>query len=311
MPPEPTSASQKRLPKRTIIESIFRELWDDQAQQLRESVVTLTMVSNAIAAYNLSNVGSKPVSDRNVANFFKDFIRNKNRANKNWPELLKSKRFYAKQYTGDGGCFQFVRYKDGQTEPFEFRTFDYNAQIAEETHKIESISLPFASKKLVRKDESWLMQVLVRLRVIETHLALCSTLEITQLDLLQMSLKQKGAEIDGLFLAMQGLPPSTRELLVTCEAKMDRDDILEDQIISQVQAIARMNGVTQAKIVPMAAKLVGDSEVYVVEFQPVDKEKADELTSLTEASKKVYKLTPEIPGLKLKKKSLKLPKQKS
>jgi hypothetical protein len=284
--------------KTEVIELIFDQLWDASSQSLSSSLVTLNRVAQAIVRYNRGKPRGEQLGAGNPANFFKDFIRNKDSANRNWPASVFSRGYTAVQRTGKNSCFEFVPRQPGQTEPFPLQII--HTQSTSAPHRLESISMPLASRRLGRRDESWLMQVLVRLRVIETHLALHSKKNILQLDLLQMSIKQRGAEIDGLFLAVEGSvspPPSTRELLVICEAKMRRDDILEDQIVSQVKTVARMKGVTQDEFIPMAAKLVGPSQVFVVEFESVLRSAAANLTSLAVVSQQVYELVPAVPGL--------------
>jgi hypothetical protein len=284
--------------KTEIIEILFDQLWDANAGTLKSPLVTLNRVAQAIVRYNSGKPRADQLSAGNPANFFKDFIRNKDSANRNWPASVLSRGYTAVQRTGKNACFEFVPVRTGQTDPFPLQIV--HTELADEPHRLESISIPLASRRLGRRDESWLMQVLVRLRVIETHLALMSARNIVQLDLLQMSIKQRGSEIDGLFLAVEEVatpPAGTRELLVICEAKMKRDDILEDQIVSQVKAVAQMKGVTQTEFIPMAAKLVGPSRVFVVEFEPVPRSAAANLTTLIVASRQVYEFVPAVPGL--------------
>ena len=99
---------------------------------------------------------------------------------------------------------------------------------------MESVSLPLASRRLGRGDEPWLIQVVARLRVVESHFSLVSRRSVRQLDLLQLNVKLSGTEIDALFLAQEEVAPGVfEEVIVTCEAKGIRDDILEDQILKQ------------------------------------------------------------------------------
>lgn len=121
-------------------------------------------------------------------------------------------------------------------------------------HKIESLSLPLASRRLGRRDEPWLVQVLIKLRVIETHLAMFSQRKIVQLDHLQMSVKLRKSEIDALFLALEhedpAHPESVHEVIVCCEAKQMHDDILEDQMLGHVEAVFKAKGVQQDLALP-------------------------------------------------------------
>ena len=144
------------------------------------------------------------------------------------------------------------------------------------------------------------MQILVRLRVIETHLALFSKRKIIQIDHLQMSVKLQRSEIDALFLAIEleegGVSGSSHELIVSCEAKA-KDDVLEDQILRQVQAVFRMPAVPQSLVLPMAVKAIGRSTVRVVEFDVVARADATSLDALSVVSDAVYELVPPVPGI--------------
>ena len=138
----------------------------------------------------------------------------------------------------------------------------------------------------------------MRLRVIETHLALFSKRKIVQLDHLQMSVRLARTEIDALFLAVEEIgPDETREVIVCCEAKGIRDDILEDQVIRQVQAVFRMAEVSQNRVLPIAVKALRPSEIYVVEFEAVERAAAPALATLAVTSEAVYEFVPPIPGI--------------
>lgn len=142
------------------------------------------------------------------------------------------------------------------------------------------------------------MQVLVRLRVIESHLALFSARDFEQIDHLQMSVKLRGAEIDALYLGIERLGPRlTSEVIICCEAKGRRDDILEDQVLQQTKAVFGMPAVTQNIVIPMAIKALRPSEVHVVEFDAVSRAEVSSTTSLTVASEAVFELIPPVPGI--------------
>ena len=65
--------------KAAIIEEVFKGRWNSATGELSDSLVTLQDLSKAIQSYNVSQK-QRPLSDRNPANFFKDFVRNKRRA---------------------------------------------------------------------------------------------------------------------------------------------------------------------------------------------------------------------------------------
>jgi hypothetical protein len=137
----------------------------------------------------------------------------------------------------------------------------------------------------------------VKLRVLETHLALFSRQGIIQLDHLMTNIKLSGSEIDAMFLAVQELEPGEkRELIVLCEAKSRRDDVLPGQILGEVRAAFGM-GIEQDLILPMAAKAIAPSEVWVIEFEAVSREQIETTETLTFATSAIYVLTPAVPGI--------------
>jgi len=282
--------------KTTIIEAIFLALRDPRTDTLSRSVVTLADVSKAIQRYNRGRPASQQMSTRNPANFFKDFIRNRQQANANWPQTGLHSGFTARQVTGRGRCFEFTPLPAGQAQAFPTTAIPGPSPTTPR-HKVESASLPLASRKLGRTEETWLTQVIVRLRVIETHIALFSARRIVQVDHLQMSVKLADTEIDALFLAVEHTDDAQESILITCEAKNFRDDLLEDQIIRQVNAVFRLAAVTQNIVIPMGVKVVGTSQIHVIEFEPILRSNASNVTSLAIASDAIYEISPPVPGI--------------
>lgn len=281
--------------KTAVIERIFFDRWDNGTKNLPNRVVTLLEVQAAIVRYN--EIAGKPqYSTKNPANFFKDFIRNQTRANKNWPVAVFKAGYTARQMQSEGNCFEFIPVLPGQSVPFPIETVplpDANTTRV----RVESVSLPLASKRLGRKDEPWLIQVLIRLRVFETHLALSSTQHVVQLDHLQTNVKLAGSEIDALFLGIvQRKNELSFEVIVCCEAKSRRDDIIPHQILNQVKAAFRM-GMQQDVVLPIAVKAIAPSEVYVVEFEPVRREHIPSIEALTVATTAIYEFVPPVPGI--------------
>lgn len=291
---EHESAEQSNR-KAQIIGDIFAQRWNARTRTISNPVVTLSDLSRAIQAFNASRKHHEPLSDRNPANFFKDFIRNKRRANLNWPKRVFDAGYSAQQVTGEGRCFRFVPLAEGQQEAFPQ---DRTLEPTEHTPRVrvETISMPLASRRMGRRDEPWLVQVLVRLRIIETHLALFSGRKIIQLDHLQMNVKLSRSEIDALFLAVeQNENGVSQEVLVTCEAKGKNDDILEDQILEQVRAAFGFK--LASGVLPMAVKAFAPSEIFVVEFGSLNEHQAETATSLRVQSTAIYELRPPIPGI--------------
>lgn len=279
--------------KRFVIERLFDRRWNETTKSINDPIVSLAEVAEEIESYNDSLPDPKSgLSPRNPANFFKDFVRNKRSANLNWPTSIFERGYTGRQITGDNRCFMFVPLQDGQDVPFPLP----EPKLDTPRHRIESASLPLASRRLGRSDESWLVQVLVRLRVIETHLSLFSSRNIVQIDHLQMGVKGS-SEIDALFLAIEDVDDVTQELIVCCEAKGRRDDILEDQIRSQVQRVFEMSGVPQDLVIPMAVKALDESEVYVVEYETVARSEINTYLDLRIATEAIYSLQPRVPGI--------------
>ncbi|MBI2924933.1 MAG: hypothetical protein HYY24_04415 [Verrucomicrobia bacterium] len=140
----------------------------------------------------------------------------------------------------------------------------------------------------------------MRLRVIETHLSVHSPRRagVVQVDHLQMSVKQRKTEIDALFpLIEQAEAATTQEVIVCCEAKGRRDDILEEQALRQAKAVFEIKGVTQDIVIPVVAKAFAPSKIYLVEFAPVARSEAERTGTLTVASKATYELMPPVPGI--------------
>ena len=285
--------------KTTIIESLFNLRWQGPGNPLTDPLVTLAQVEEAIGEYNSGNP-QRPLSRLNPANFLKDFIRNKASANSNWPPSVLERGYTARQATGEGLCFEFVRLQSGQTLPFPITVIPAPGPNVV-TVALQSASMPLASRRLGRRDEAWLIQVIARLKVIESHLALCSPRTFFQVDLLQTNVKLARAEIDALFLGIEQLPDiqptQLREVVIACEAKGLRDDILEDQLIAQVKATFRMAAVNQDTVMPIAIKAIAPSRVYVVQFRPVNRLEAADLSSLSVESEAIYELIPPVPGV--------------
>ncbi|MEL6915883.1 MAG: hypothetical protein AAFP13_15420 [Pseudomonadota bacterium] len=259
--------------KTPVIEHLYNEHLNGN---IPDGVVLSKHIIDAISA-----TGSD-LSKANPANFLKDIVR-KETANDNWPDALTHARVTARQRYGHKKVFQFRPFAPGQTEPFPDR---YLPGPTTPVHILQSASVPFAARQLGRKEESWLMQVVAMLRVIETQLAIFSPLctRLRDVTHLQMSMKTQ-PEIDAVYLVSHG---STRNIskgvdrfsLVTCEAKQLGERILEDQIREQVaEAFKQTKKLAQPDInavKPMAVQVrnVPASSgtirgIYIVEFQRI------------------------------------------
>ena len=296
MPEATRTRSEAKSRKPPIVEYLFDQRWDPETRVLRDPVVMADEVQEAISRYNESHKGDpkKRLSTKNPANFLKDLVRNKESANANWPERIFKAGYTARQLTGGGLSFEFIRVPEGQDTPF------VPLLPTEDTprHRCQSVSMPLASRRLGRPDESWLAQVLVRLNVVEMHLALESKRKFVQLDHLQTGVKLGRAEVDSLYLGHEVVDEEGEQgVMVFLEAKTGRDSIDEEQILRQIAALFNMSGMTQGVVIPMAAKVVGPGEIFLVEFLAVTRTDYRRIADLTVASTAVYQLHPRVPGI--------------
>jgi hypothetical protein len=283
------------MSKADIIRIIFNDLWNEEMQSLTRAEVSLAEVVTAIRAYNAKHPEAR-VSDRNPANFYKDLTRRRATANESWPREIFERGFTGRQLVGGGQCFQFVRRAEGQEEPFP----ETIPGPSPETHiyPITSAVLPVASRRLGRSDEPWLIQVAVRLRIVETHLSLFSPLakHIVMVDHLQNSVKLRGSEIDAIFLATEEINREYRQLMTTCEVKVEREDLGMDQVLRQPKEMFRLMPDLD-RVLPLALRSVGQSRLHLTEFAVVMREEMAELDELAIVRDVLYELRPAVPGI--------------
>jgi hypothetical protein len=286
---------------------VVERIWDVlQTEGKGRTTVYFQDVIDAIAHCN--KIDNKKRSAKNPANFMKDLVRSDN-ASKNWPDKLSSARMGARQRVGRNRVFEFQPYAVDQTEPFpnvHMPTPDMVPEI------LQSLSLPLASKALGRRDESWLIQIVVGLHVLEHHFASRSKLGAKELVHLQTGVKLAGSEVDGLFRVIVEEGGRREHVLITCEAKQQGERILEHQIVEQIGAAyaSVRDSVPEEElaiwaIVPVAIKAIPPhGDIYVVEFEPWDPAEAEAEESavkdLIPASVGLYRLTPPVPGVGFK-----------
>lgn len=296
--------------KAPIIEAIFESLWDPANQKLKEPRVSYPQIKEQIALYNAKNEGKSGLpSVDNPANFFKDFTRRRKSANLWWPNSVFVRGYTARQLVGDKLSFEFVPVRPGQTEPFPVTVPLHTDQTPR--HRITSAVLPDASRRLGRSDEPWLIQVAVKLRVVETHLSLFSPRRnwIRQVDHLQNTLKLRKSEIDAVFLVTEEREPGqSSELMVTCEVKRSSEDLNMDQLLRQ--PVALFDAVkTVDVVIPFGIRSVGKSLIHVVEFEAISRADAEkignpkipseeQINNLTIQSDAVYEIFPIVPGIR-------------
>jgi hypothetical protein len=286
-----------RSQKVKVVEYLYKKL-----KSQKRTIATLDDVRDALI-YCAKKYGLK-LKSGNPANFMKDLLRGKN-ASRNWPESLKRIRIGGRQRVGRGRALEFVPYAEGQTDPFDI---SFSPSEGLQPIPLESISMPLASKRLGRKDESWLIQVAVQLRVIEHHFATRSTeLKIVEISLLQIGVKLGSSEVDALFLATVEKPDGERvHTLITCEAKQDRERIGSNQIIGQIVAANRSvtaAGLNIELIVPIAVQAVSKPPgcIFVAQFRAWSRKEAEaeeeNLNALVLVSEGLYQLSPPVPGV--------------
>jgi len=145
--------------KTKVIEHLFMSHWDAASGQLTKTVMTMQDVLQAIEHCNRS-FGTN-LSRSNPANFMKDIVRGA-APSTHWPQ---------------GDVFEFVPYPPGCTEPFADVRRPTDSTIR---HKVESASMSLEAKRLGRADEAWSIQTAVKLRIVETHLAIYSQLPVVE-----------------------------------------------------------------------------------------------------------------------------------
>ena len=280
-----------RSQKPQVIERIYEQLVDSTTGELKRSVVTSTDVVEAILWCN-QNQGTD-LSEKNPANFIKDVIRGQG-ASGMWPKTLHEKRIGGRQVTGDSNVFEFVPYETDQTEAFP-QLFGFHKGIAE--HELQSVSMPLASKALGRDDETYLIQVAIKLNLVETHFALFSEIDVIELNHLQIGIKLRLTEVDSLYTATYLDEAGEKcQLIVTVEAKKKRQRILPDQIVRQVKAAFNATPIDIDLVVPLAMASAGGG-IYVAEFKPIRRQDSETLETLELAIEVLYKLKPPVKGI--------------
>lgn len=234
-------------------------------QQIQAPVVTFNEINAAIGAMHAQ--GDRRLKlDANRANFYKDITRHN--PNTVWPTSVLQAG-----YTGDdaigqgaGACFLFKPLPPGQTVAFADPLAPSNTALTAPII-LESVSMPIATKALGRKDENWLAQVGVRLRGIESHFALRSGRSADEVTFLQTGVKLGRGEVDAAYSLVEG----NVTWLVALEAKGKRERIHVPQVqraAAQLLRAAHARGQSVVGVIPMAVKVLGPSQLHVVEFDP-------------------------------------------
>jgi hypothetical protein len=291
--------------KTIIIERIFDARWDSLTTSLKNDLVTYDDLREAIREFDQdAPEGLNTLGSGNVYAFFKDIVRVTERANRMWPRSVLERGFTARQETGGGKAFRFIKFPAEQLTPFIEQKYP-RLPGEENRFRIQSLSLDIKSRLLGRRDESWLMQVAVKLRLIQSHLALWSEHKFVEVSDLQQNIKQYGAEIDGLFL---GKVTADNAMVITVEAKRRREAILDSQIAAQVGAVMRMGSIHRNLdaiagtpedfyVLPMALKVVGDSVVYIAEYERVKYQHKLLVSEVNLIRESICEITPPVEGI--------------
>lgn len=217
--------------KPIVFLELFRRRFDAATGIFTATTVTQAELQDVIATLRADEGLSLSVG--NPANFLKDFLRSWQR-NALWPSEIAAARYTARQAYGGSAVFDFVPYLSSQRDPFPY---EFDLPAAAPRHRIETVSLPSAARALGRGDESWLIQVCVHQRVLQTHFALFSGLEAVDLFHLQNTMKGT-PEIDAVFLLTFMQNGSLEKALITMEAKRN-EPILPDQLRNQIAYMAK------------------------------------------------------------------------
>ena len=84
-------------------------------------------------------------------------------------------------------------------------------------------------------------------------------------------------------------------MLVTCEAKQEKDPIIPSQIINQVRAAFSETEIDI--VVPIGLRTIRGVGFYLTEFVAVNRQDAEELEELHLASDAIYELSPSVKGI--------------
>lgn len=253
---------------------VLLELWRRKRDE-DSWVVSGPEIVSAISAVK-SDLGT-----RNTANFLKDIVRRKG-ASALWPPELIRERISARQVFGKKRVFEFVPFDEGIDEAFPDR---FGPLENTKIYDIQSVSLPYFARRLGRNEESWLSQVVVNLRLIEAHLAFgrADGDRIRDLVHLQTGMKTQ-PEIDATFIASYTNPEGgEKHILLTCEAKREKERLLEEQLRFQVRAGMKatfsfqnppVEGVKPigVQLVQWRTELGLEQLIYIVEFEAITRE---------------------------------------
>lgn len=277
--------------KTQVIEWIFQNLkYDATTRTVIDPIVTMDDITVGIAETGAD------LQTSNLANFWKDLTRTGAKGlNRNWPGSVFERGYAGGDAIGqvDRAVFMFVLIEAGQAEPFvDAVTFSDQIPVM----RLQSLSMPQAMKALGRPGENWHAQVADRLNVVSSFFALRSPRNVLEVNFLQTGIKMKDGETDAAF----SLLADNGQWLVSAEVKGKTEQFHLPQIARAAYALettaksAKSSTLTDVVgVIPLGIKVVGKSQLWVVEFAPV--EGAD--TPLTKVAEGVFELVPHVPGI--------------
>ena len=280
--------------KTQVIEWIFlNRKYDATAGALIDPVVTF----NDVGEGNTATAAGLDASNR--PNFWKDLTRSGAAGlNRNWPKSVFEAGFTGADAIGhgSGACFMFVPVPAGQSTAFvDDLVFDDSLPVV----RLQSLSMPQATKALGRPGENWQAQVVDRLNVVSSFFALCSPRNVPprsveEVNFLQTGVKMGRGETDAAF----SLHADDGQWLVSAEVKGRREQFHLAQIARASFALgaATVDSAALAAVagvIPLGIKVVGPSKLWVVEFEPVD----DPDAKLVLVAQGVFELVPPVPGV--------------
>lgn len=279
--------------KNHVFQALFDARYDPVTGRVTNPLITLEEVANAIR--ELGRTGKIALSDRNPANFIKDYLRSPRR-NDIWPIDIRTAGYTARQRTGVGQCFEFVPIPDWQ-EPFPD---DFLPTGNEPVFTLQTLSLPVTTREIVRVDEQSLAQIAVKLHLLEHFLAsspnaLGSGLrEITHL---QNNVKLRSSEIDALYQAVTHIDGTSKIGAIAVEVKIG-EPIIAEQI--EKQALAILDDHSFEFCIPVIVKRTRKGEIVLMQLAPVGREDIDadghiEIGGVVHGAKYVF--APELPKL--------------
>lgn len=275
--------------KTQVIELLFAQRHNSETGELSQPLVTFDDIVAAIRETGAS------LSTSNPANFFKDIIRSRNRESV-WPDAVFAAGFTATEaIDAPKGCFRFMPLPPGQATKFPL-PFAPPDSALENPIMLQTLSLPVASKRLGRADETWLTQLAVRLYLVETHFAHSNPRRLREITHLQSNIKLRTGEIDS---AYEALDEDGNRYLITCEVKGSADVIWLPQVLRASEALLQTDaaidarGDASARPIPFAIKALGGGLIHTVDFDPDNRIEH----GLFPVSQQVFRLSPEVDGI--------------